>query len=122
MNIAIVGSRTFNDYDRVKREFEIVLKGMKEIYGPHVDITIVSGGAQGADKLGERLADEFGYKKVIHYPDWKTYGKRAGFIRNQYIVDDADVVLAFWKNNSKGTEHSIDLARKQGKKLYIVEL
>lgn len=126
MNIAIVGSRTFNDYKKVKEEF-FNIPEVKESTVQSVDsrehsgelITIVSGGAVGADKLGERLADEYGYRKIIHYPDWKQYGKSAGFVRNKLIVQDADIVVAFWKNGSKGTKHTIDIAKNQGKRVYV---
>ena len=54
------------------------------------------------------------------YPaDWKTHGKRAGFLRNIEMVDTADAVIAIWDGVSRGTKHSIDYARKQGKEVFI---
>jgi predicted Rossmann fold nucleotide-binding protein DprA/Smf involved in DNA uptake len=109
MVYAIVGSRNFDDYEKVKE----VLKD--------ADISkIVSGGADGADSLGEKYAKEHDIELVTYLPDWKQYGKAAGMIRNKLIINDADVVIAFWDGVSKGTANSINLAKKQKKKLIVI--
>lgn len=80
---------------------------------------IISGGAKGADTLAEKFAIENEIPIKKHLPDWDLYGKRAGFIRNKLIIDDANIVMAFWNGKSKGTQHSINLAEEQNK-LHIV--
>lgn len=111
MKLAIIGGRDFNDYARLCRVMETA----------KTPITmIVSGGAIGADMLGAKWADEHDVAKEIFLPDWKNLGKKAGFIRNQQIIDNADAVLAFWNKVSKGTEHSISLANKKGLPMKIV--
>lgn len=112
MKVAIIGSRTFDDY----KELEATLDKLSG-FG---FTTIVSGGARGADSLGERYADEKGLKKIIHLPDWDKHGKAAGFVRNVDIINDADFVIAFWDGKSRGTRHSIGLAHKTKKNLLIV--
>jgi hypothetical protein len=57
MKIGIVGSRTLLDYELVK-------KALAEYLSKNDDLIIVSGGAAGADSLGERFANENG----LHYP------------------------------------------------------
>jgi len=99
MRIGIIGSRGFNDYELVKTV-------MNEYEGVEV---VVSGGARGADMLGERWANENGIKTLIFKPDWDKYGKSAGFIRNKDIVRNSDLIIAFWDGQSKGTKSSIDL-------------
>lgn len=103
--IAIIGSRTFNDYDLLRGT--IISK-----FNPSIIDEIVSGGAMGADKLGERFAQEFGIKTNIYLPDWEKYGKRAGFIRNTDIIKNSDFVFAFWDEKSAGTLDSIRTAKK----------
>lgn len=51
----------------------------------------------------------------IKYPaDWASYGKAAGPIRNKTMIDSIpQLVLAFQWNNSKGTQHAINLAQQQ---------
>lgn len=43
----------------------------------------------------------------------------AGFKRNQVIVDNADAVVAFIHEQSKGTRHTVHLAQEQGKTVYL---
>jgi hypothetical protein len=114
MRLAIVGSRTFDDYELLCAE---IYKNF-DIYEIR---EIVSGGARGADKLGERFAAENGIFKRIFYPDWKKHGKAAGMIRNKDIIIHADVVIAFWDGFSRGAKDSMDYAEKTGKRLVVVK-
>jgi len=111
MILAIIGSRGFNDVEL-----------LNSILTPRVDLIkkVVSGGANGADKLGEEWAKENKIETEIFYPDWKKYGKRAGFIRNEDIIKNSTHVIAFWDGESRGTNHSIELSKKLEKKLKIV--
>lgn len=116
MKIAIVGSRTFGDMltdRRIRRQvFDYVATLPK-------DTVIVSGGASGVDTWAESAAKEHGLAVIVYKPDWKAFGKSAGFIRNRKIITEADAVVAFWNMESKGTAHSIGLARAQGKRVLI---
>ena len=109
MKIAVVGSRSFDDYNRLK----VVLDRLKPS-------TIISGGAHGADKLSERYASENSLKTIIHKPDWDKHCKAAGFIRNSDIINDCDMVLACWDKKSRGTRDSIGKGHKLGKDIYIL--
>ena len=110
MKLAVVGSRTFNDYDLLKRSLEVI---------PNIT-EIVSGGAKGADSLAEKWAFEHAINITIFKPDWEKEGLAAGFIRNKLIVDHCDKVIAFWDGKSKGTAHSISLAEKAHKECIII--
>lgn len=111
MNVAIIGSRDFNDYQLLKQYVDN--SGLK--------ITaIYSGGARGADSLARQYAKEKNYKLVEFIPDWDGLGKKAGFIRNWKTIENADWVFAFWDKKSKGTKHSIDISRKLKKPLEII--
>ena len=111
MKLAIVGSRDFDDYDKLKESIPFE--------APDISV-IISGGAKGADTLGWRFAATMGIPTLIFKPEWDKLGKKAGFIRNQQIVDACDMVLAFWDGKSKGTEHTISLAKKAKKPTFIV--
>ena len=104
-SIAIVGSRNFEDYDLL----DMVIKKYCVI-NSCIPTMIVSGGAKGADQLGERFARENGIETLVFLPEWDKYGKRAGHVRNRDIVQSSDVVFAFWDGKSPGTKGSIDLA------------
>ena len=111
VKLAIIGSRGFdNEYIM----FEALFDYMGKIS------MVISGGAKGADTLGEQWAKHAKIPTKIFYPDWDKHGKGAGFIRNQLIIDECDAVMAFWDGESKGTKHSIDLAEKQDKPVKII--
>jgi hypothetical protein len=83
------------------------------------DLIIVSGGARGVDSQAEAWADKEGVKKLIFLADWKGKGKGAGYIRNHDIIENSDLVLAIWNGESRGTLHSLTLAKKKGLKIYL---
>ncbi len=119
MNIAIIGGRDFTDYELVKE----TIKLFETEEGILIkDFThIVSGGAKGADSLAKKFANEFGIPLIEHFPNWEKYKKAAGYIRNELIINDSDVVFAFWDGKSKGTKNSIDIARAKKKTLIITK-
>lgn len=108
-HLAIIGSRTFDDYNLLKTELDKLSK---------VDL-ICSGGALGADSLGEKWAKESGVRTLIFKPDWNKYGKSAGMIRNKDIISNSDGVICFWDGKSKGTKNSIELSLKLNKPIII---
>lgn len=102
MRFGIVGSRSFIDYD-------IFLKWVLKF---HKDIkSIVSGGAVGADSLAERYAKYWSIPIKVIRPKWEKHGRGAGFIRNTEIVQNSDMIIAFWDGQSSGTKNTIDKAR-----------
>ena len=74
--LAVVGSREFNNYKLLKDKLNSIENISK----------IVSGGAFGADKLAELYAEEYNIETNIIKPNWSTYGKSAGAIRNKEII------------------------------------
>lgn len=104
IKLAVVGSRNFCDYDFLCRILQWYDIG-----------TIISGGARGADRLSERYALEHGIPTKIFPAEWDKYGKKAGYLRNQKIVEKCDEVVAFWDKSSPGTRHTIEIAESMGK-------
>ena len=111
MRVAVIGSRGFDNYELVSKTLS------------NIDITLlISGGAKGADSLGERYANEKNIETLIFKPDWEKHGKAAGMIRNTDIVNNAELIIAFWDEISKGTKDSITKAKKLGKKILVVNI
>jgi uncharacterized protein YeaO (DUF488 family) len=111
-NIAIIGSRTFDNYPLLK-------KIMDRLIFKYENVTIISGHANGADKLAEQYAKENNLDKKIFLADWGKYGKNAGYIRNHTIWENSDLGVAFWDGESKGTKHSFEISKKMNKPLYV---
>jgi len=112
MRLAIIGSRSFDNSK--------LLNETLEPYKDRIKL-VVSGGAKGADQLGEYWARLFKIETLIFLPDWEKHGKKAGFIRNKQIIENCDMCIAFWDNWSKGTRHSISLCEKLNKPYRIIE-
>lgn len=115
--IAIVGSRKFDNYEFFK---EFIDKYLQDC--PDIQIHFVSGGAIGTDSLAEKYAYEEEIPIDIYYPDWETFGKSAGRIRNQEIIDTADELIAFWDGISPGTKMTISFAKKKGIPYKVVKI
>ena len=104
--VVVAGSREFNDYNLLSSELDKFLAGKK-------NVTIISGTARGADRMGEQYAAEHGYK-IDQFPaEWSKYHQGAGPIRNLEMVKTADAVVAFWDNQSTGTKNIIDCAKQE---------
>jgi hypothetical protein len=110
--ICISGGRSFNKY----RMIETAMENLKR-----TPLAIVSGCARGADTLGELYAQRHDIPVVRFPADWPQYGKAAGAIRNQQMVDYADEFIVFWDSISPGTKHMIEAIKKSGKHLILVK-
>lgn len=110
MKLAIIGSRSFDNYDFLKTRFKDI--GEIEV--------VISGGAKGADALAEKWALENNIPTKIFLPDFKKFGRGAYRMRNEEIVNLSDEIIAFWDGKSKGTKNSITYARKKNKLVTII--
>ena len=112
--VVVAGSRTFNDFQLLYDKLDILLSRKRS------EITIISGGAKGADLLGEAYATSRGHHCIVMEADWKQHGKRAGYIRNEQMADVANAVIVFWDGKSPGTRHMINIAKERQLPLRIV--
>lgn len=115
MNLAVVGSRTF-DQDAIVRGY------LDRIRSRFPDVVIVSGGAAGADRLAAAYARQNDLKLIQFSADWAAHGRRAGPIRNRRIVAAADALVAFWDESSPGTRSSLEMAREKGISAIVITL
>lgn len=126
MKIAIIGGRDFQNYDLLKFKMLPFRASITQI---------ISGGASGADNLGEIYAKEHNIPIKVFEAEWdnfnepckikensqgKKYNALAGFNRNSQIIQSADFVIAFWNGKSPGTRDSIGKAHKLKKDILIV--
>ena len=108
MKVLVCGSRDWTDFDAIANR-------LTALPGEHEEITVIHGGAPGADTMARRAARLLRFEVRAFPADWRTWGKRAGFIRNVAMLDEQpDLVIAFQLNDSRGTQHTIDEARRRG--------
>jgi hypothetical protein len=110
MRTIIAGSRSCDDF--VELITAISECGFKVT-------SVVSGGAKGADKLGEQYAIENNLRLTVYYANWDSYGVAAGHIRNAEMAEDAEALIALWDGVSKGTANMIANARRKKLKTHI---
>jgi hypothetical protein len=111
VKLAIVGTRTFNDYELLK-------KSLSDLSGVEL---VISGEAPGADQLGKRWAQENGIEYIGFPANWDKYGKAAGPIRNEFIIKACTHVVIFWDGVSPGSKNVIDLAKKLRRRYRIIK-
>jgi len=108
-----------------------IIAGSRAITDPHlVTIAIhragfsisqvVSGGARGVDRLGERWAKANGIPVKKFPADWKKHGMGAGHVRNREMAHYADALIAIWDGASPGTKSMIDYAKRRGLRVYVL--
>ena len=132
MKIAVIGSRSFSNYRLLSEKLDKIQQLQQ------IDV-IVSGGAKGADSYSEFWANMHNVETKIFLADWdnitrpgatvkrnkygKQYDSSAGHVRNQLIIDYADIIVAFWDGRSPGTNNAIDLAKDANKpiKVFLVD-
>lgn len=108
MRVIVCGSRDWQDAAAIQRR-------LSALPGEHEEITIVHGAARGADHMASMAAADLGFAEEGYPANWEDYGRRAGILRNLEMLNDgADLVLAFQRNGSRGTQHTIDEARRRG--------
>lgn len=105
--VIIAGGRDFNDFPRLCNVMDKLLTEQIKIN----KIVIISGGARGADTLGQRYARLRNFELIKVKVDWNKHGKSAGFIRNKEMLNIADGVVCFWDGKSTGTGHMVTITK-----------
>jgi len=101
--VAVIGSRGFSDYNLFFAKISHFTKNIE-------NICFVSGGCKtGADNLIERYCSDNNLPILIFYPNYTEFGKSAPLKRNHQIVDNCDMLIAFWDGVSRGTKYTLDL-------------
>jgi YspA, cpYpsA-related SLOG family len=111
MKVIIAGSRDFTDYLTMSDTLALI----------EIPITeVVCGMARGADMLGFRWANERGIPIKEFPANWDLHGRSAGYKRNEVMANYSDALVAFWDGESRGTKHMIDIATREGLKVWVV--
>lgn len=78
------------------------------------DACVMQGGALGADAIAYRICLDTGRKMQTYLPAITRPSPQRFHERNDRMLDDADLVLAFWDGKSRGTASVIEKARQRG--------
>lgn len=112
MKLAVIGTKEFSNYALLKEK-------LSEIHDIEL---IVSGGAPGADALATRFARKHKIYLLEFPPNHIKHDKEAKHVRDKQIVDNCDVVIAFWDGVCEGTKFTLDYAKTKKKKVIIINI
>ena len=114
--VVIFGSRGFDNYPILKMSCYNALAMLDGRL--LIDAIIVSGGAKGADRLGERFAAHRGLVVERYIPDWSK-GRGAGIKRNIEMADISQIAIGFWDGESPGTRQMIQYCKDKGLIVFV---
>lgn len=110
--ILVTGSRNWVHPELVERVIWDTIRG-------RYPVTIVHGGAAGADSYASRLCRLYKHhpdlQEEVHLPDYQKYGRRAPHVRNDLMISlGADACLAFIRDESNGASSTAQKAYEAG--------
>jgi hypothetical protein len=136
VHVLVTGSRTWDDRQAIADALLDAWHDAIQTVSPEVRFVVVHGDCPtGADAIAKQWALDNGLIHQPHPADWSApcpdncltvphrktssrhgeYCPLAGHRRNQFMVDQgADLVLAFSRNNSRGTADCISRAKTAG--------
>lgn len=101
----VCGSRNWQDAALIRARLRALPRGT----------IVLHGGARGADQIAATAANSLGLQVQEFPADWQKLGRSAGFRRNIAMLEEKpDLVIAFWRDRSTGTGHTVREARKRG--------
>jgi len=114
MIVVVTGGRDYFDGDTVWRV-------LYEVHAEYEIDLLVHGAAAGADASAHEWAKENNVRRYPCPADWDRLGRRAGPIRNRYMLDTfrPDLVVAF--PGGTGTADCVRAAEERGIKVLKVE-
>jgi len=111
MRVLVCGDRNWTNRASIYTQLYL----LRQLHiGP---ITVIEGGANGADKLAASCAWQLQMNVEEYRADWSHFGKAAGPKRNQAMLDTGiHLVLAFHPDlsKSKGTKDMTNRAAQAG--------
>jgi hypothetical protein len=112
VKVIICGSRELMDFHWADQRIGSLVRSIAYTTNRSLK-TVLSGGCRGLDEHGEKWAETHGFEVQRFPADW-SQGKKAGPLRNQAMVDEADAVVAIAYPDSRGTKDCVRRAIAKG--------
>lgn len=107
MRILVCGGRGYTDADAIRAAIVQAAPSL-----------VITGGAEGADTLADREAEELGIPRVIFPANWIGEGRAAGPIRNARMLAEGRPDLVIAMPGERGTADMVRQARSAGVKVW----
>lgn len=114
MRVLVCGGRTYTNQRRAFQELDA-------IHAEEPITLIIEGGAEGADRQGRYWALAQGIPCMTLHAAWSKYGRAAGHIRNEWMIEfgQPNLVVAF--PGGSGTEGMKKITLRHDIKLRTAE-
>lgn len=116
--LIVAGGRDFYS----EADYRLLSDVLDNLFGDYStdELVVFSGGAQGADTLGEGWAKRKGFEIQRFPAGWSIHGKADGPMRNKQMAELADALVLFWDGESKGSKNMLANALKQRLDIVII--
>jgi len=123
MKTVIAGSRSIGRLSPRTWDYEtLVALVEKAVQDSGFQITeVISGGAGGPDRAGEKWAESKSIPITQIKPNWKL-GRGAGIAANKELVEHAEALVVLYDGTSAGTKDTIQRMRLKGAKVFVVTI
>jgi predicted Rossmann-fold nucleotide-binding protein len=100
MRVLVTGGRDYDDGTTVAAEMRKFVKAA----GGTDRLVVINGGAPGLDRLVMQWCEQMGVPCITMFAPWNsTYGRGAGPVRNQWMIDFCDPTYAVVFPGGRGT-------------------
>jgi hypothetical protein len=96
LRLLVCGGRDYEDT-------AAVWAALDHLHGTRRIAVLIEGGARGADRLAYQWARERFVPVERYCADWQAFGKSAGFMRNQRMLDDGKPTACVAFPGGRGT-------------------
>jgi hypothetical protein len=119
--ILVCGGRDFADralVEEILRPYQDFRRTAALMAGPPADWllgpVLIHGAARGADSIAAQVADGWGWRIRAYPAEWGRYGRAAGAMRNQRMLDVERFGLVIVFLGGRGTADMIARAKRAG--------
>lgn len=116
--VIVTGSRYFSDRAFVYRTLDKYLDFLFEMGKNQI---VLNGGNKGVDELSRQYAKDNHIDCQTFYANWNEYGNKAGYIKDDEMVNNGSILIAFY-DGSRETKNIIEVATKKGLEVHIVPI
>ena len=109
--ILVTGGRFFSDDRRLLETLDFLREKARQ---RDLVVVIVQGGAAGADKIARQWAWNNCVRCITERAKWTVYGKAAGPMRNQAMLDKYPIDVAVAMPGGGGTANMVDRCKAAG--------
>ena len=113
--LLVAGTRTIEAKITVQAVIYLMIKDVE-------NLRIITGCAQGVDKIAREYAQRKNIKYTVYKAEWDKYGKSAGPIRNKEMAKVADQAVIIWDGKSKGAANMIKQLRENQVPTEIIKI